>query len=195
MNSLIRVVIVLLISALSASEEVRVSVSQPQNLLSAEQAVNVLADKIGSDGLFLRNWIQLIRQVGTTEQRNALAMSAGQESSDGLHKLPAVSGLAELNEEQRTQITTALKKIGNAIPLLKFFLNAVSSISDWIGINTTGLDAFEALDRADPEPRNSKADLHKVAVVFTKTIDQDTFAQTIADRPVFAKNLLKYLQQ
>ena len=49
MNSLIRVVIVLLISALSASEEVRVSVSQPQNLLSAEQAVNVLADKIGSE--------------------------------------------------------------------------------------------------------------------------------------------------
>lgn len=178
----------------SVSSEMKPQVPPPSANNTYLDALINIGSGLGDDGLYYFNLATLIRSAATQEVRDALAQKAPDDAWASLRKLPSVTGYRKMSEPDKNTLKDILKRLGDAVlPVAKPIMSAATAIETWLGEQSVGLDAFEALDDDNPERRGSVEDLHKTADVFVKTTPADAFATSVRDRPRFAANLIKYL--
>lgn len=170
----------------------------PQNVRAANDtyldALVNIGTAIGDDGLYYFNVATLLRSAATQPVKDALAKKAPANIWTSLRQLPVVTGYQKMSPSDKNTLKEVLKRLRDAVlPVAKPIMSAATAIETWLGEQSVGLDAFEALDDDNPERRGSVEDLHKTAVVFVKTTPADAFANSVRDRPRFAANLIKYL--
>lgn len=149
---------------------------------------------LGDDGLYYFNLATLIRKAAEQPVKDALAKKAPDTIWTRLSQVPAVQNYQKMSDPDKATLKQILAQLRDTVvPIAKPIVGAASAIDAWLGEQSVGLDAFEALDDDNPESLNSVSDLHKTAVVFIKTTPADAFSIAISGRPPrFAANLIKY---
>jgi hypothetical protein len=154
-----------------------------------DDALRILASRLGSDGLLFANLATLVEVAGSPSEKKALADRVPTDVIAPIEHLPVDERYRRLAPGERLTLTGALEAWPAVVPGLAGVLRVAQHIDEWIELPTGPVDV-DLFAEAAPQRAPQGEPLHDQAVVLLKSTNESAVDRLLRTRPTVSRRLL-----
>jgi hypothetical protein len=154
-----------------------------------DDALRILASRLGADGLLFANLATLVEAAGSPSEKKALAERVPTDVIAPIEHLPVDERYSRLKPAERLMLAGALDAWAAVVPGLAGVLRVTQHIDEWIRLPTSRVDV-DRFAEAAPQRALLGQPLHDEAVVLLRSTREGAVDRLLRTRPTVARRIL-----